>query len=110
LKACNLQLSPNGRKLGMEELFEDWAAMAREMKRLPSNLDYGARSRYSTRPLRSRLQYWKQVPAAMKQHMEEHGLLTEWADVVALIDREASREAQCDSGYRAMLGSGIEPK
>jgi len=106
LKACNLEPSAYGRTLVMKNLFEDWAGMVRELKRLPSYVEYGERSRYSVRPLMNRFRSWRKVPAAMKQHMEEHGLTTEWADVVKLIDLKIKGEG----GYRAMLESGIVPR
>ena len=105
-RACNLELSPYGRRLGMHELFLDWAAMARELKALPNYLEYSARSRYSTRPLRARFKSWKRVPAAMRQHICERGIMGEWADVLEMIDRET----KCDPGYQAMLENGVAPK
>ena len=106
MKACNLALSPYGRRLGMTELFEDWAGMARELKRLPNYLEYTGKSRYSTRPLKSRFKSWKRVPAAMRQHMLEQGLTTEWADVLEMIDRKT----ESDPVYQAMLENGLAPK
>src|SRR5437660_9147094 len=87
-RACNLQLSPYGRRLGMNDLFLDWAGIARELKALPNYLEYSARSRYSTRPLKARFKSWKRVPAAMRQHICEQGLMAEWTDVLEIIDRE----------------------
>ncbi len=106
MKACNLALSPYGRRLGMTELFEDWAGMARELKRLPNYLEYTGKSRYSTRPLKSRFKSWKRVPAAMRQHILEQGLTTEWADVLEMIDRKT----ESDPVYQAMLEDGLAPK
>jgi hypothetical protein len=106
MKACNLELSPYGRRLGMKELFDDWAGIARELKRVPTHGEYDARSRYSTRPLMDRFQLWSSVPAAMSQYMEEQGLTAEWADVLEMIVREAENKSE----YQALLGSGLEPK
>jgi len=105
MKVCKLRLSPCGRKLGMDELFEDWATMARELKRLPSHADYAAKARHSTRPFINRFKYWSRVPAAMKQYVERQALETEWADVLELIER-----AEGKSAYQAMLINGGSPK
>ena len=106
LRECNLEASASGRTAIMRDLFEDWAQMVRELKRLPGLTEYGERSRFSIRPLMSRFRSWKKVPAAMKQYMEERGLTQEWADVVELIDLRIKGEA----GYRAMLENGVVPK
>ena len=105
MKACHLRLSPFGRVLGMDELFEDWATIARELKRLPSHAEYAKRGRHSTRPFINRFQFWSSVPVAMKQHMKERGLTEKWGDVLELIDG-----AECKSAYQAMIKNGGTPK
>jgi hypothetical protein len=102
MKACNLRLSPYGRVLGMDELFADWAGIARELKRLPSHAEFSKRSRHSSRPFINRFRFWSSVPAAMRQYIEEHGLTTEWADVMELIAR-----TEGEAAYQAMLNNGI---
>ncbi len=105
MKACKLRLSPCGRKLGMDELFEDWATVARELKRLPSHEVYLEKGRHSPRPFINRFAYWSRVPTAMKQYIERQALETEWADVLELIER-----AEDKSAYQAMLNEGGGPK
>jgi HNH endonuclease len=105
MKACKLRLSPYGRVLGMNELFEDWATIAREVKRLPSHAEFSKRSRHSSRPFINRFRFWSSVPAAMKQHMEDHGLAAEWADVMELIER-----TEGESAYQARLRTGVAAK
>jgi hypothetical protein len=105
MNACKLRLSPCGRKLGMDELFEDWATLARELKRLPSHAEHLEKGRHSPRPFINRFEYWSRVPAAMKKYMERQDLKTEWADVLELIER-----AEDKSAYQEMLNSGGGPK
>jgi HNH endonuclease len=105
-RACNLTLSPYGRRLSMHDLFVDWAEMVRELKALPNYLEYTARSKYSTRPLKSRYKSWKRVPMAMRQHIYEQGLTAEWADVLEVIERET----KCEPAYQEMLENGVAPK
>jgi hypothetical protein len=90
----------------MKELFEDWAGIARELKRLPNYTEYGGRSRYSTRALRNRFDSWRKVPTAMKEFMEEAGLATEWADVLEMINDKT----ECHTEYQKMLENGAVPK
>lgn len=106
LRACNLQLSPHGMRLGMKELFEDWAKIAREIKRIPNYTEYGGRSRYSARPLRKRFESWKKVPTVMKQYIEEQGLTTEWADVLEMINERT----ECQASYQKMSEKRSVPK
>jgi hypothetical protein len=64
------------------------AGLARALNKIPNFVDYEEKSRFSVRPLKKRFGLWKHVPTAMKHYIEENGLATEWADVVALIDKE----------------------
>lgn len=105
MKACKLRLSPCGRKLGMDELFEDWATVARELKQLPSHEVYLEKGRHSPRPFINRFEFWSRVPAEMKRYIEQQGLETKWADVLELID-----EAEGRCAYQAMLRNGGAPK
>jgi hypothetical protein len=88
LEECNLDTSGCGRTLEMRTLFLDWAGLARALNKIPNFVDYEEKSRFSVRPLKKRFGLWKHVPTAMKHYIEENGLATEWADVVALIDKE----------------------
>jgi Homing endonuclease associated repeat len=106
LRECNLELSPHGLRLGMKELFEDWATIARELKRLPNYTEYGGRSKYTDRALRRRFESWRKVPTAMKQYIEEQGLTTEWADVLEMINEKT----ECQTGYQRMLERGGAPR
>ena len=62
------------KKVDMEDLFHDWARVARSLKKLPTMKEYGARSQYSVRPLKTRFVSWTSVPGGLKRFAEEQGL------------------------------------
>jgi hypothetical protein len=85
LRACNLERSTGGKKLPLEKLFQDWARVVREVKRIPSKADYETMGKHSVTPLRERFGSWGQVPRYLRRYMEEQGLTEEWKDVMELI-------------------------
>ena len=93
LLECGLERFGNGLKVEMEKLFMEWAAMVRELGKLPTLAEYALRSRYSTRPLITRFEGWKHVPGGMLQYAEESGRTAEWQDVMDVI-KKASLEVQ----------------
>ena len=92
LDACNLERIGCGRRVEMDVLFRDWAGVARELKKIPTFMEYEEQSKYSVQPLRARFGSWLHVPAGMKRYAEEQGLTAEWADVVELIERWTPRQ------------------
>jgi hypothetical protein len=70
----------------MENLFHDWARVARSLKKLPTMKEYGALSQYSVRPLKTRFVSWNFVPGGLKRFAEGSGLEEEWKDVLALVN------------------------
>jgi len=87
LKASGFDGNGNGFKVSMEELFKEWAAMARELGKMPSIQEYTTRSQYSVQPLRNRFRGWSNVPAGLARYAEGHGLGLEWADVLEMAKR-----------------------
>jgi hypothetical protein len=90
LEACNLEVPERGRKLEMGRLFEDWAGVVRQLKKLPTVFEYEQNSSYSEKPLSSRFGTWSQVPGALKLYAEKSGLATEWSDVMQLVEEQRS--------------------
>ena len=84
LKASGFDGNGNGFKVSMEELFKEWAGMARELGKMPSIHEYTARSQYSVAPLRNRFRGWSNVPAGLTRYAEGHGLGLEWGDVLEM--------------------------
>ena len=84
LKASGFDGKGNGYKVSTEELFKDWARIARELGKVPSLVEYTRRSHHSVAPLRNRFGGWTEVPAELARYAEAHGLGVEWADVLEM--------------------------
>jgi len=87
LRECKLERASGHRKVEMENLFHDWARVARSLKKLPTMKEYGRLGQYSVRPLRTRFVSWNYVPVGLKRFAEASGQLAEeWKDVLALVN------------------------
>jgi Homing endonuclease associated repeat len=98
LRECKLRTDGDSRKAEMPELFRDWATVTRDLKKLPSVLEYAHLGKYSESPLRVRFGSWNQVPHGLKLYAEGHGLAEEWKDVLELIAAQDKKKTE-----RAML-------
>jgi hypothetical protein len=85
LRECNLEGAGSGYKVEMDELFRDWAGIARDLNKLPTIAEYERTSQYSVRPLITRFGSWTQAPHGLKQYAEEQGWAEEWKDVLELV-------------------------
>jgi Homing endonuclease associated repeat len=94
LRDCKLRTEGDSRKADMRDLFRDWATVARELKKVPSVVEYTHLGNYSETPLRMRFGSWKHVPQGLKQYAEEHGLAVEWKDVLDLITANDKKKAE----------------
>jgi hypothetical protein len=92
LRECKLERASGHRKVEMENLFHDWARVARSLKKLPTMKEYGRLGQYSVRPLRTRFVSWNYVPTGLKKFAEGSGLAEQWKDVLALV--KDTREPQ----------------
>jgi len=92
LRECKLERACGNRKVEMENLFHDWARVARSLKKLPTMKEYGRLGQYSVRPLRTRFVSWNYVPTGLKKFAEGSGLAEQWKDVLALV--KDTREPQ----------------
>ncbi len=68
-------------------LFEEWATVARKLKKLPSITQFQERSKYSAAPYQGRFLNWTRVPEEMREYANTHGLVETWQDVMELIQR-----------------------
>jgi hypothetical protein len=75
-----------GYKLDVETLFNDWAAIARQTRKIPSILAYNKQSKYSVGPLLTRFGGWTEVPRGLLMFAREKGLEEEWGDVMGMIE------------------------
>jgi len=94
LRDCKLRTEGDSRKADMPDLFRDWATVARQLRKVPSVLEYTHLGNYSETPLRMRFGSWKNVPHGLKQYAEEHGLAVEWKDILELITANDKKRAE----------------
>jgi hypothetical protein len=107
LRECRLE-GGAGRKLALETLFRDWAALVRRLKKVPTTVEYEEMSKYSISPLLSRFKTWGRVPGAFLQKAKEEAWAEEWADVMeiaAAYDQEHEPAKMC-----AMIAARPEPR
>ena len=86
LRECKLEAAGSGYRVNMDELFRDWAGIARALKKLPTIAEYERGSRYSVRPLVTRFGSWSQAPLGLKQYAETQGWTEEWKDVLEMVE------------------------
>jgi hypothetical protein len=105
LLACGLEIRGIGFKIGLRELFVDWAGLVRSLGRVPTIADYEMRSGYSIRALVRRFQRWTYVPSALLEYCRTEGLEGEWKDVCEVVLahlRDANIQANMLSPVRPM--------
>jgi len=74
-----------GNKLSVDELFQDWAAVARKLGKVPSMGQYKKHAKYSRGPLINYFGGWRHVPAGLLQHARAQQMEREWPDVMQLL-------------------------
>jgi hypothetical protein len=92
LEHCGMAGTGSGYRTSLEDLFRDWATLARKLKKLPTISEYDFESRFSVRPLTVRFETWRNVPHGLKQYAEERGWAEEWQDVLAMVDAREKEE------------------
>ncbi|HEY1938914.1 MAG TPA: hypothetical protein VGJ33_13355 [Candidatus Angelobacter sp.] len=93
LAECGLSGLGSGYKAAMDEVFLDWAMLARTLKRLPTIAEYEIGSKFSVRPLVTRFGTWSQAPYGLKLFAEEKGWAEEWKDVLTMVEAKAEQDA-----------------
>ncbi|MGZ4844519.1 MAG: homing endonuclease associated repeat-containing protein, partial [Candidatus Angelobacter sp.] len=88
LRECKLEGSGSGYKVELDDLFRDWAGIARDLKKIPTIAEYERVSQYSVRPLITRFGSWTQAPHGLKQYAEEQGWTEEWKEVLEIIEAQ----------------------
>ncbi|HET9837843.1 MAG TPA: hypothetical protein VFR84_06375 [Candidatus Angelobacter sp.] len=92
LEQCGLVGIGSGYRAPLEDLFRDWATVARKLKKLPTISEYDFESKYSVRPLTLRFETWRNVPHGLKQYAVERGWEEEWKDVLAMVEAREQEE------------------
>jgi hypothetical protein len=86
LAACGLERHGCGYKIGMENLFRDWALVTRKLGKTPSMLDYELHGKYTTKALVRHYGGWTHVPAGLLGYARERHLEDEWKDVMEIAE------------------------
>lgn len=86
LAACGLTPHGQGFLLDMGELLLDWAKVVRQLRKIPTVVEYELHSQYSIRPLTKRFGGWLRVPTGFERFAQERGLEGDWKDVMEIID------------------------
>jgi hypothetical protein len=69
----------------MKDLFNDWAGVARAVKRVPTVNDYHMHGKYSPRPLLTRFGVWSRVAEGLREFAEREGLDKVQPELMAMI-------------------------
>lgn len=84
LAAAGLEATGPGFNQPEAALLLDWAAVARNLGKIPSVHEYGSVGRFSVSPFQSRYRRWAGVPHAFARFARESKIETEWEDVMKL--------------------------
>ena len=103
LIACGMATNRKHR-IEMAALFEDWARVARQLKKLPSSMAYEENGTHSAKAVLARCGSWKRVPHMMLEYAREKALEKTWPDVVAM----ARAEKELSWPARESLWPGFE--
>jgi hypothetical protein len=88
LRGCGMENPHSGVKVSTAKLFEDWARVARALKKLPSTKAYRKLGRHSFEAVMRVAGHWSAVPRTMAAYARKEGLDKKWKDVMALIGEE----------------------
>ncbi|HET9282607.1 MAG TPA: hypothetical protein VFR24_11660 [Candidatus Angelobacter sp.] len=92
LESCGLEARGGGKKVKIEQLFQDWVGIVRKLKKVPTLVEYEKLGKYSVRPMLRTFLAWANIPDGMKLHMEDRGLAEEYKDVLEVIEQWASSQ------------------
>lgn len=104
VKACGLVPLHSGR-LTMEQILEDWRAVARKLGKIPTIYEYRLESRYSERPLKHRFGSWHNIPAGLLEFGDRKQLWAGWEDVRELAQRYVDEKLTSTAGPRPIFTS-----
>jgi hypothetical protein len=88
LRECGMKSRASCERIWMSQLFDDWAKVVQQLKKLPTAVEYDQMGAYSIKPLQKRCGSWGRVPHMMMRYAQEHGLEQRWPDVMALARAE----------------------
>ncbi|HET9839327.1 MAG TPA: hypothetical protein VFR84_13935 [Candidatus Angelobacter sp.] len=92
LDACGMENPHRGVTVSTAKLFEDWARVARMLRKLPSTKAYRKLGRHSMEAVMRLAGHWPGVPRAMADYAQRNGLRKKWKDVMALIGEQMEND------------------
>ena len=93
LRACGMENPHTGVKVPQAKLFEDWARVARSLKKLPTTKAYRKLGRHSMEAVMGMCgQQWSAAPRTMLAYAQKHGLEHRWKDVMKLIGEQVEND------------------
>jgi hypothetical protein len=85
LRECGLEARHRKQTISTEKLFQDWTAVVRKLKKVPSIKEFEEVSEYTIGPFQREFRTWTRVPEAMVEYARKHELMTEWQDVMKVV-------------------------
>jgi hypothetical protein len=95
LREAGLGNRYNAHLIATDELFAEWAMVARKLNKIPSIKEFEEASKYTVGPFQRRFRHWSRVPEAMAEYARKRGQEGEWQDVMELIRQ------RCEEGPAA---------
>ncbi|HET9284298.1 MAG TPA: hypothetical protein VFR24_20290 [Candidatus Angelobacter sp.] len=85
LLACGILYRVQRHRVPMEDLFMEWAGVVRQLKKIPTMLEFEQATNNSVHPYQRRFRLWSRVADAMREYAKARGLTEEWQDVIEII-------------------------
>src|SRR5689334_21505523 len=92
LRACGMENPHTGVTVPTAKLFEDWARVARTLKKLPTTKTYRKLGRHSMYAIKRVCGLWSAVPRQMQAYAHIHGLENKWKDVMKMVDERCEND------------------
>ena len=96
LRACGMENPHTGVEVPTAKLFEDWARVARTLKKLPTTKAYRKLGRHSMEAVIRVCGQWSAVPRKMQEYAHKHGLENKWKDVMKMIGERRENDWPTD--------------
>lgn len=111
LRAAGLEGIGPGFSPAEETVLQDWASVARELKKLPSILEYEKAGRFSGKPFQRLYGSWAGTAEGFCKFAGKHGRQAEWRDVLKMIaGAQAQSTATTRSATSANATAGPAPQ
>jgi HNH endonuclease len=85
LDACGLERNGNGYRISLRSLFLDWMRLVRELKKVPSIVEYEALGKHSPGPFVRQFGGWVYVPARLFRYAQVEHMEAEWKDELDIV-------------------------